>query len=315
MEEGQIVLDLLKKDFKVTAEHLTRRINASGYSFTLTKINLILRNLKEQGRVGVITYENQPDMWYKIEDYETSSVTPATAAAATPLQQKHEQTRDLIVSDVAALPLHQKQRGSITVVLGAMFSGKSKRLLNIAVDRYLMAGKDAILIKYGKDTRYTRGNLIKSHDGQQFTATPLDSLGNFKCPPIKPCAIGIDEGQFFKGLASFCLHWAKQGINIYIAGLLADSENKMWPEMIELLPHVTHIEFLSAICVSCGSPNANYSVKFVAAAASNENREDIGGSEKYASVCLGCRDIPIQPEKLEKRKEIIENINRLKQSF
>jgi thymidine kinase len=100
----------------------------------------------------------------------------------------------------------------------------------------------------------------------------------------------------------------------------------MWPEMIELLPHVTHIEFLSAICITCGTPDANYSVKLEPpvintgkekdqSAAPARQTEDIGGSEKYASVCLSCRDVPIEPEKLKKRKEIVENINKLKHSF
>lgn len=131
-----------------------------------------------------------------------------------------------------------------------------------------------------------------------------------------------------------------------MAGLLADAQNKMWPEMVELLPHVTHIEFLSAICITCGTPDANYSVKLepgitekdqsaaparrtediggsekyaavpsAALVRQKEQREDIGGSEKYASVCLSCRDGPIDPRNLEKRKEIVQNINKLKHSF
>lgn len=134
------------------------------------------------------------------------------------------------------------------------------------------------------------------------------------------------------------MEWARRGANVYVAGLLADAQNEMWPEMVTLLPHVTHIEFLSAICISCGSPDANYSVKLVVEPAAQqqapqegsekyaavqdaaggrrpEQQEDIGGSEKYASVCLSCRDRPIDPGKLEKRKQIVENINKLKHSF
>lgn len=163
----EIVFGYLKHDTKISAEHLWHLLRKTYPSCTQGGVTRVLNILQYEGRVA---HDNTvpPVLWYK------KVIPSAPAPAPVPT-------------------------GSITVIVGPMFSGKSKRLLNIAVDRYLLAGKEARLIKYGKDTRYTRADLIRSHDGQQFAATPLDSLDQFgggDASPPPPDAIGIDEGIF-----------------------------------------------------------------------------------------------------------------------
>lgn len=155
----EIVFGYLKETTKLTADHIWHLVRKTYPSSSKHDVTQALFRLDEQNRVG-FDGSKLPMLWYK-----------------------------------KALPSPPPATGAITVIVGPMFSGKSKRLLNIAVDRYLLAGKEARLIKYGKDTRYTRANLIRSHDGQQFAATPLDSLDQFGGDDdASPDAIGIDEG-------------------------------------------------------------------------------------------------------------------------
>ena len=161
-EEGhleKLIFGFLKEDSKVTVTHLLHLVHRTFPSCTKQDVVEILNRLEQQNLID----------------------SANTIVGMTWQKKNHALARPL--------------RGSITVIVGPMFSGKSKRLLNIAVDRYLLAGKDARLIKYAGDTRYTRGDLIRSHDGHQLAAIALKCLEDFTGDgAMSPAAIGIDEG-------------------------------------------------------------------------------------------------------------------------
>jgi len=94
-------------------------------------------------------------------------------------------------------------KGSIELIVGPMFSGKSTELQR-RIRRHIIAKRDCIVIKYYKDTRYSDDKMA-THD-QQF----LKAMAAAKLEPIfesllEHDVIGIDEGQFFPDVIFFLI--------------------------------------------------------------------------------------------------------------
>ncbi len=61
-----------------------------------------------------------------------------------------------------SLEVEQSKRGSIQVIFGPMFSGKTTELIRI-VKRFSIAKKRCLMIKYSKDVRYSVDG-VSTHD-------------------------------------------------------------------------------------------------------------------------------------------------------
>ena len=57
----------------------------------------------------------------------------------------------------------QPFRGSLEIIIGPMFAGKSTELLR-RVDRHRHSGKRCLYIKYSGDVRYDSKSVIATHD-------------------------------------------------------------------------------------------------------------------------------------------------------
>ena len=53
--------------------------------------------------------------------------------------------------------------GSVELIIGPMFSGKSTELMR-KVKRYTIAQKKCLVVNYAKDNRYSTENVIATHD-------------------------------------------------------------------------------------------------------------------------------------------------------
>ena len=69
---------------------------------------------------------------------------------------------------------HDGREGSIEVITGVMFSGKSEELLR-RVRRALIARKAVQVFKSHLDDRYSGIHAISSHDGRRVEARPISS--------------------------------------------------------------------------------------------------------------------------------------------
>jgi hypothetical protein len=109
----------------------------------------------------------------------------------------------------------QRVCGSLHLIVGCMYSGKTDELLRqIRVRR--LSGKHVVLIKYAKDTRYSqRKDLVSSHNGMHLDgAVPVVGLACGEADPYIPVntsCIAIDEGQFLEGIEDFVSHWTAIG--------------------------------------------------------------------------------------------------------
>jgi thymidine kinase len=172
--------------------------------------------------------------------------------------------------------IHTGKTGSIQLILGCMFSGKTSELIR-RYDRYRIGNKKCLMIKYRGDTRYDKTHIV-THDNKKINAMVCEMLYEMDDIVSEYDAIFIDEIQFYKDADIFCDKWAFMGKIVVVCGLNGTSNRDPFPIISKLLPLVEDITYLTAICTINGE-NANYSKRTCS------NKEDIliGGIESYCA--------------------------------
>lgn len=177
-----------------------------------------------------------------------------------------------------------KYNGSIHLIFGPMFSGKTTELLR-QYTRKKIANQDNILIKYSGDNRFDNVNIV-THDKITFEST-IVSKGNCLKETVSELleqqVIGtnvfIDEIQFFTDGAEICDMLANNGYNVFACGLQGDYNRKIFPTIAKLIPLCEKITHLTSIDKKSGKECTN--TKRICD--SNE-LELIGGDELYQAV-------------------------------
>ncbi len=175
-----------------------------------------------------------------------------------------------------------RMEGSIELILGAMFSGKTTDLMHEA-KRAVIAGHKICFIIHAKDTRFTREALNKSHDGLSMHVIRAPNLLTDPAGVEGAKAIFVDEGHFFAGLGDFCLRHKRLGVHVKVAALTSDFNGSPWPEIQALVPaHTDKITLKPGVCTLC-QRDAYYTRKI---AGDRTQLVDIGGDDKYVPTCL-----------------------------
>ena len=103
--------------------------------------------------------------------------------------------------------------GSLTVITGCMFAGKTTELIN----RYHQVKEDVIAFKPVIDNRYSQSEIV-SHKGKKIMATRIKNFTEIN--NYSQSNIFIDEIHFFQEDIVFYLNQlAKAGKKITVAGL------------------------------------------------------------------------------------------------
>jgi thymidine kinase len=175
--------------------------------------------------------------------------------------------------------------GSIEVITGSMFSGKSEELIR-RLRRAQIAGQTVQIFKPLLDNRFSNGHIVSHSDmriASQNVATAdeiVEQVGH------DTSVVGIDEGQFFDvNLPSVCNTLADRGRRVIVAGLDQDYLGRPFEPMPQLLAIAEYITKTLAICVVCGSP-ANRTQRLVA----STDRVLVGASGMYEARCRRCFD-------------------------
>ena len=168
--------------------------------------------------------------------------------------------------------------GSITLILGPMFSGKSTELMR-RVRRFTFARKRCLVCKYKQDQRYAGEDTLATHDRQTMVARPCEKLEDIESLYRGFDVIGIDEGQFFPDLNEFCERAANEGKVVIVAALDGTFERKPFGTVCELVPLAERVEKLTAVCRVTGADAA-----FSRRLGSATEVELIGGAEMYMPV-------------------------------
>ncbi len=176
----------------------------------------------------------------------------------------------------------RQRRGSIEVVCGSMFSGKTEELIR-RMKRAQFAKQKVEIFKPVIDVRYSEDEVV-SHDRNAILSTPVDSSGNILLLANDVDVVGIDEAQFFdEGIVDVCNELANRGIRVIIAGLDMDFRGLPFGPMPALMAIAEDVYKTHAICVHCGDL-AYVSHRLV----DNDKRVLLGETESYEPICRQC---------------------------
>ena len=173
-------------------------------------------------------------------------------------------------------------RGSIEVICGSMFSGKTQELIR-RLKRLKVAKKKFIVFKPSIDIRYDE-NKIVSHNQDSINATSVNNSVEIEEVVSDEDVIAIDEVQFFdEYLVNLCYNFANQGKRVIVCGLDMDYLGVPFGIMPLLLAISDNITKLHAVCSDCGD-TANYSYR----KDKNQDRIKIGEKDEYKALCRVC---------------------------
>ena len=174
------------------------------------------------------------------------------------------------------------KRGSVEVIAGSMFSGKTEELIR-RLRRAMFAGLKVEIFKPTVDTRYSEDRVV-SHDEKSIMSTPVDNASSILLLASGVEVIGIDEAQFFdNSLAEVCTALADAGSRVIVAGLDMDFSGKPFGPMPALMAVAEYVSKVHAICVRCGNL-ANYSHRKI----ENEKVVVLGEKDIYEPLCRSC---------------------------
>jgi len=177
---------------------------------------------------------------------------------------------------------NNRSKGTIEVVCGPMFSGKTEELIRRLV-RAQIAQKKVYIFKHSTDNRYSE-NYIVSHNKNKIKCHSICSPNQIIDYSKKIDILGIDEAQFFDlSIIDVCNKLANDGKRIIIAGLDRDYKAIPFGPMANLLAHADYITKLNAICMVCGN-QASFSQRLT----KDENQILVGESDNYEARCRDC---------------------------
>lgn len=144
--------------------------------------------------------------------------------------------------------------GSIEVVCGPMFSGKTEELIR-RVKRAQIARQKVQIFKPAIDNRYHETEVV-SHSSLSIEATPVNSSVEILQKVFDSTrVVAIDEVQFFdENITIVVEKLARRGIRVIMAGLDQDFMGKPFGPMADLLAIADNVNKIHAICTVCGAP-------------------------------------------------------------
>ncbi len=172
--------------------------------------------------------------------------------------------------------------GSIEVISGSMFSGKTEELIR-RLRRAQIAGLKTAIFKPSTDTRYSVTAVV-SHDKHSIQSTVVAKSIDILALANDAQVIGIDEAQFFDNeLTSVCRTLAFRGARVIAAGLDMDYLGRPFGPMGSMMCIADDVTKVHAICTRCGSL-AQFSHRL-----SDDNTlVSLGEKNTYEPLCREC---------------------------
>lgn len=173
--------------------------------------------------------------------------------------------------------------GSIEVICGSMFSGKTEELIR-RINRVRFTRQKIAIYKPSIDTRYSREDVV-SHDSTAIASTPIETarlIPSYTDEDVQ--VVAIDEAQFFDNdLVDVCNNLANRGIRVIVAGLDMDYTGRPFGPIPALCAIADDVQKTRAICVRCGRL-ANFSYRTV----SESGQVLLGEKDEYQPLCRCC---------------------------
>lgn len=182
-----------------------------------------------------------------------------------------------------------KRLGSITVVCGSMYAGKSEELIRRA-RRALYARRKVQVFKHSIDDRY-ESEMVVTHMGVKHSAVSVANVEELEEAIEEDTeTVCIEEVQFFDekivGLATML---ADSGVEVVLAGLDQDFRRRPFGPMPTLLALADEVVKLRAICMKCGR-TASHTYRSIDGRPAHKDDPVvlIGANESYEARCRNC---------------------------
>lgn len=183
--------------------------------------------------------------------------------------------------------------GSIEVVCGSMFSGKTDELIRRLV-RATIARQKVQVFKPAIDVRYA-AEKVTSHAGANFDAIPVEKAADIRTKLNKDTTVvGIDEAQFMDAeIVDVAQELAARGVRVLVAGLDTDFRGEPFGSMPALMSKAEKVDKLHAICMVCGD-DASRTQRLVNGkpARYDDPVVIVGASELYEARCRLHHEVP-----------------------
>lgn len=183
--------------------------------------------------------------------------------------------------------------GSIEVVCGSMFCGKTDELIR-RLRRETIAKKVVKVFKPAIDDRYETQH-VASHAGSTFEAIPVNhSQEILDHVSDEVTVVGIDEAQFFDdGIVQIAQSLADRGVRVIVAGLDLNFKGEPFGCMPTLMALAEKVDKLQAICMVCQEP-ASRTQRLVNGEPARYDDPIIivGASEMYEARCRKHHIVP-----------------------
>ncbi len=184
-------------------------------------------------------------------------------------------------------------QGSIEVICGSMFSGKTDELIRRLV-RAKIARQKVQVFKPAIDVRYAV-EKVTSHAGANFDAIPVgtaaDIIGKLD---EDTTVVGIDEAQFMDNdVVKVAQELADLGKRVLVAGLDLDFRGEAFGPMPLLMAKAERVDKLHAICMVCGE-EASRTQRLVNGkpARYDDPVVIVGAAEMYEARCRLHHEVP-----------------------
>ena len=183
--------------------------------------------------------------------------------------------------------------GSIEVIVGSMFCGKTEELIR-RLRRATIAKQKVQVFKPKIDNRYAE-EKVTSHAGANFDALPIQHAKDIlELLEDDTTVVAIDESQFFDNeIVPITQQLADRGIRVIAAGLDMDFRGEPFGPIHILMSKAEEVSKLHAICVICGE-EASRTQRLVD---NHPARYDdpvviVGASELYEARCRKHHEVP-----------------------
>ena len=182
--------------------------------------------------------------------------------------------------------------GSLHLIMGPMFSGKTTKLIELYHEKVEEVGKEKCLaLNYALDNRYGE-NQIVSHDGKSIYCHAILDLGefinNFKTHKLFMNAqyIFINEAQFFPDLF-YLVEFCKNSLNkdLILCGLDLDFKRNKFGDLLSLQIYADNVEFLTGKCDTDGCTNPS---KYSHRVEKTNTKQVLIGIKEYIPLCVEC---------------------------
>ena len=186
-----------------------------------------------------------------------------------------------------------KASGSIEVICGSMFSGKTEELIR-RIRRAQFANQKIAIFKPSIDKRYSDVEVV-SHDFHKITSKPVKEASQMLDIDPEVQVVGIDEAQFFgEELVDVCQTLADRGVRVIAAGLDTDFKGVPFGPIPKLMAVAEDVQKVHAICVKCGNL-ANHSHRL----SKSKDLVLLGEKDVYEPLCRECFNKALEEEGLK----------------